>query len=226
MVRFPARIRSMAFLLAFLLTGASGLSKAQSLPNDVYTNLLGNWVGYDDTVLDGVVKHIPVELMITRKKDSVQMDYTYSKPGQPDFSTATKFMQLNPAHSEMTLRWKGSKGSDKYNSKDLSKFARTGLGTFAATGPAVGPGGGNGMFVFYLDQKALSYKWMTETAHGQYTTATSFSFHRADPQSQSIEIAKGRGFRRVLCHRVSEGDHGRATSRKVVVNGNYRGGRG
>lgn len=146
--------------------------------------MLGNWVGYDDTTLYGVVKHIPVEVMITRKKDSVQMDYTYSKPGQPDFSTITKFMKLDPLRLEMTLRWKGLfQGGSKYKAKDLDEFARTGLGTFTAAGAAVGPGGGKGMFVFHLDLEAMSYKWLSEIAPGSYATVTAFSLHRPEQKT-------------------------------------------
>ena len=143
-------------------------------------------MGYDDTTLYGAVKHIPVEVMITRKKDSVQMDYTYSRPGQPEFSTITKFMKLDPTRSEMTLKWKGLfQGGSKYKAKDLDEFARTGLGTFTATGPAVGPGGGKGMFVFDLDSKAMSYKWLSETASGSYTTITAFSLHH--PEQKTLQ---------------------------------------
>ena len=171
--------RKLLILLPVLLTGLSGRSQGQSTPVDIYTNLLGDWVGYDDTTLDGIAKHIAVEVMITRKKDSVQMDYTYSKPGQPDFSTVTKFMKLDPLRSEMTLRWKGLvQGGSKYKAKDLDEFARTGFGTFTATGAAVGPGGGKGMFVFDLGPETMSYKWLSETALGSYATDTTFSLHR------------------------------------------------
>jgi hypothetical protein len=171
-------------LLPVLLAGPLGWSQGQAAPVDVYTNMLGDWVGYDDTTLYGVVKHIPVEVMVTRKKDSVQMDYTYSKPGQPDFSIITKFMKLDPIRSEMILRWKGLfQGGAKYKAKDLDKFARTGLGTFTATGAAVGPGGGKGMFVFDLDTKAMSYKWLSETAPGSYATVTAFSMHRPEQKN-------------------------------------------
>ena len=178
-------------LLPVLLTGLLGRSQAQSAPADVYANMLGDWVGYDDTTLYGVPKHIPVEVMITRKKDSVQMDYTYSKPGQPDFSTITKFMKLDPLHSEMTLRWKGLfQGGSKYKARDLDEFARTGLGTFTATGAAVGPGGGKGIFVFDLGLNAMSYKWLSETTPGSFVTVTTFSLHRPE-QKNGIAGNKG-----------------------------------
>lgn len=175
------RYKKLLILLPVLLTGAFGRSQGQSAPVDVYANLLGDWIGYDDTTLYGVAKHIPVEIMITRRKDSVQMDYTYSKPGQPDFSTITKFMKLDPLRSEMTLRWKGLfQGGSKYKAKNLDEFARTGMGTFTATGPAVGPDGGNGMFVFDLSSETMSYKWLSETAPGSYATVTTFSLHRPE----------------------------------------------
>jgi len=171
--------RNLLILLPILLIGLSLLSQVQSLPVDVYTNLLGDWGGYDDTTLYGVRKHIAVEVIITRKKDSVQMDYTYSKPGQPDFTTITKFMTLDPLRSELTFRWKGLfQGRSKYKVKDLDEFARTGLGTFTATGPAVGAGGGKGMFVFDLGSETMLYEWLSETASGSYATITTFSLHR------------------------------------------------
>jgi hypothetical protein len=181
-VRFCSpQFRTLMMLLPVLLAGLLRQSQGQSAPVDVYTNMLGDWFGNDDITLYGVVKHIPVEVMITRKNDSVQMDYTYSKPGQPDFSTITKFKKLDPVRSEMVLRWKGLfQGGSKYKAKDLDALARTGLGTFTATGASVGPGGGKGMFVFDLGLEAMSYKWLSETTPGSYATVTAFSLHRPE----------------------------------------------
>jgi hypothetical protein len=172
------RLRKLLILPLFVLAGLAVPSQSQPASTGLYTKMLGIWVGYDDTVQNGVAKHIAVEIRITAKKDSVQMDYTYSKPGQVDFSTVTKWMKLDPQRSEMTLRWKNDMHGERYKTIGLNEFSRSGLGKFIATGRAVGPNGGNGRFEFDLSPEQMSYQWLTETSPGSFSPITTFTLHR------------------------------------------------
>jgi hypothetical protein len=166
---------------AFIVVGVGGILQGQAQRTDIYSSMVGDWVGYVETAQNAVVKHLPVEIVITelKDKDAVRMDYTYSRPGEQDFETISRFMKLRPLRSEMILRDTGLfAGNTKYKAIGLDDFARTGLGSFTATGP-FGPGGTPGLFSFELSRDTLSYRWALKRKGSTLVPITALTLHRA-----------------------------------------------
>lgn len=178
------RSRTPLFLCGALLA-VGGVLQGQTPQVDIYSSMVGDWVGFVDTAQNAVVKHLPIEIVITESKDrdSVRMDYTYSKPGEQDFETNSRLMKLHPSRSETILRDVGLFGSNtKYKAVGLDSFARTGTGSFTATGP-FGPGGAPGLFTFELSDDTLSYQWTSKRSGGTLTPVTALTLHRVHATS-------------------------------------------
>ncbi len=174
---------SFCFMLFVSLAGHS--TNAQLPAVDIYTTFVGKWIGYDDTLLGGVTKHIPVEIVIQEEKNkkAVRMNYTYSTPGQRDFSKITKFMELDASASEMKLWWKSTfSKKEKYQTRDLNEFAKTGVGSFTATGVAPGPpSDAIGLFSLELSHDTLFYKWESKAPGQSVVTLSTFRLSRFNP---------------------------------------------
>ncbi|MBB5316780.1 hypothetical protein [Tunturibacter empetritectus] len=172
----------MCLLLALLyLSPRSESQSASSQQNlDIYKNFIGRWIGYNETLQNGSLKRVPLELLVTEEKDgkSIRVDYTYGRKGDDGFERQTRYIELRPEKAEMILHWKGEE-REKFQTDGLEQFAENGLGKFVAQQKP----SGNGQKVIYratfeLQPKTFSYVWERSGDGQKYGITGTFSFTR------------------------------------------------
>ena len=76
-----------------------GSTNAHGQTTDMYSNFVGHWVGYNESLRDGKVLHTPLTLTVSEDSQHGRMrfDYVYSEKGNKDYDVLTRFVAFSPA---------------------------------------------------------------------------------------------------------------------------------
>lgn len=151
--------------------------------SDLTANFVGDWVGTDQYLKNGVSITHPVVLKVTKtkKKNSIRLDYVYGKKGEKSFDQASRSLTFGPKASEVTLQWKGS-SKEIYQATGVDKFTETGYGDFTISNsdPIVGKDDKKWLYraKFHLDPNKFSYEWQAASDGKNFQTTALFIFVR------------------------------------------------
>ncbi len=147
-------------------------AKARSNPqlSTAYEHFVGTWTGIWSGNLPGQTgKKLPISLIVseTKDRDSLQIDYTYSRKGVEGYSHAVRYLLIEPETSTVRMKWK-HKSEEGYQAEGLSEFLKDGYGTFTFSGRDPSDSTQELRCTMTLAKDRFDYKWEEHVRGGPY----------------------------------------------------------
>jgi hypothetical protein len=165
--------------VAFICLGAHGQS-ISTPPTDIYADFVGTWVGVHYFVQDNAVASMKVKIEVTesKKKDHLHFAYTWGEKGRKGFERGSKWLTLKPSRNELDFHWDDDDyySPETYKVTGLDEFAKTGYGSFIATGMD-----DESRYLFKLGPDDFEYEW-DKSLNGQpFSSESRFRLSRESP---------------------------------------------
>lgn len=177
---------SMAALIwLFWASPIAAQTSTEALLQTAYDHFAGTWTGVWSGFLTGRPnEQLPITLVLskTKKHDSLQIDYTYSKKGMKGYDHTVRYMMIDPAAATVRLNWKHD-SKEFYKAKGLEEFVKAGYGTFTFEGTDAGAAYRQLRCTMTLTKDTFRYLWEQSIDGGPYDRRATWEMKRglADP---------------------------------------------